>query len=188
VKATLGGVVLERLVTAGTVVTTGTPLFVVSDLSRLWAVAEIDEVRLPALVVGRAAELTVAAYPERSFPARITAIGDSLNPDTRRVTARIEVENRDRSLKPQMFATVRVPMADQVQAAVVPATAIQKIDQQPVVFVEDRPAHFVRRAVLTGPERNGLVEIREGLQANERVATEGTFLLKSKFLEESQPE
>ncbi len=188
VTATLGGVVLERLVTAGTAVTTGTPLFVVSDLSRLWAVAEIDESRLPSLAVGRAVELAVAAYPQRAFPARIAAIGDSLNPDTRRITARIEVENRDGSLKPQMYATVRVPTGDQVQVVVVPASAIQKIDQEPVVFVEDRAAHFVRRRVVTGPERNGVVEIQEGLQANERIATEGTFLLKSKFLEGSQPE
>jgi cobalt-zinc-cadmium efflux system membrane fusion protein len=188
VNATLGGIVLERLVTAGTAVTTGTPLFVVSDLSRLWAVAEIDEVRLPSLTVGRVAELVVAAYPQRTFRARIGAIGDSLNPDTRRITARMEVENREGSLKPQMFATVRIPTGDQIHVVVVPTTAIQKIDQQAVVFVEDRPAHFVRRSVVTGPERDGVVEIRQGLQANDRIATAGTFLLKSTFLEGSQPE
>ena len=188
VNATLGGTVLERLVTAGTAVTTGTPLFVVSDLSRLWAVAEIDEVRLPSLSVGRVAELAVAAYPERAFPARIVAIGDSLNPDTRRITARVEVENRDGLLKPQMYASVRVPTGDKVHVVVVPATAVQKIDQQSVVFVEDRAGHFVRRSVVTGAERDGAVEIREGLQANDRIATNGTFLLKSKFLEGGQPE
>jgi cobalt-zinc-cadmium efflux system membrane fusion protein len=187
VNAALGGIVLERLVTTGTAVTTGTPLFVVSDLSRLWAVAEIDEVRLPALAVGRAAELAVASYPQRPFPARIVAIGDSLNPNTRRITARIEVDNRDGSLKPQMYATVRVPTGDQVHVIVVPASAVQKIDQQSVVFVEDRPGHFTRRSVVTGAERDSAVEIREGLQPADRIATAGTFLLKSKFLEAGQP-
>ncbi|MDO8793573.1 MAG: efflux RND transporter periplasmic adaptor subunit [Vicinamibacterales bacterium] len=188
VNAPLGGIVLERLVTAGTAVTTGTPLFVVSDLSRLWAVAEIDEARLPALTVGRAAQLEVVAYPGRSFPARIVAIGDSLNPDTRRITARIEVNNANGSLKPQMYATVRVPTGEEVQIVVVPATAVQKIEQQAVVFVERAAGVFSRRSVVIGPERDGLVEIREGLQPTDRIATTGTFLLKSKFLEGSQPE
>ena len=188
VNATLGGVVLERLVTTGTAVTTGTPLFVVSDLSRLWAIAEIDEARLPLLAVGRSAELAVAAYPERAFPARIIAIGDSLNPDTRRVTARIEVENRKGPLKPQMYATVRVPTGEEVRIVVIPAAAVQKIDQQPVVFIEDRPGHFVPRTVVAGRERGGAVEIVEGLRPGERIATTGTFLLKSKFLEGSPSE
>lgn len=188
VDTTVGGVVLERLVTPGTAVTTGTPLFVVSDLSRLWAVAEIDEARLSALAVGRAAELTVGAYPDRRFSGRVTAIGDSVNPDTRRVTARIEIDNRDGALKPQMYANVRVPTGDAVAVVVVPASAVQKIDLQPVVFIETATGRFVRRPVRIGTERDGLVEILDGLTTDDRVASTGTFLLKSRFIEQEQAE
>lgn len=188
VTSPLAGVVLERLVTAGTAVTTGTPLFVVSDLRRLWAVAEIDEARLPALAVGRTAELTVAAYPGRAVAARIVAIGDSLNPDTRRITARIEVENADGALKPQMYATVRVPTGEEMAVVVVPAMAVQKIDQRSVVFVETAAGVFAPRTVVTGAERDGAVEIREGLAPDTRIATAGTFLLKSTVLEGSRDE
>lgn len=188
VTAPLSGVVLERLVTAGTAITAGTLLFVVSDLSRLWAVAEIDETHLPALAVGRTVELTVSAYPQRMFSGRIVAIGDTVNPDSRRVTARIEVENRDGALKPQMYATVRLETADEEAIVLVPAAAVQKLEQQAVVFVEQAPGRFSRRAVVPGVERNGFVEITGGLEADERVATAGTFLIKSKFLDRRQAE
>jgi membrane fusion protein, heavy metal efflux system len=186
VTAAYGGVVLERLVTNGTAVTVGSPMFVVSDLSRLWAVAEVDEARLPALAVGQAVELAVAAYPERSFTGRIIAVGDAVNPQTRRVTARIEVDNKDGSLKPQMFATVRFPLGEQQEVVVVPASAVQKIGAQTVVFVYGDQGRFTRRSVVAGAERLGTVEIRSGLKDGERVATTGTFLIKSKFLEGGQ--
>lgn len=188
VAAAVGGTVLERLVTAGTAVTVGMPLFVVSDLRRLWAVAEIDERRLASLAVGRVASLTVAAYPGRTFSARVTAIGDTINPDTRRVTARLEVDNDDGALKPQMYAVVRVPIAEQVPVVVVPAAAVQKVDQQPVVFLETSPGHFVQRPVVTASERNGRVEIARGVRIGDRVAVAGTFLLKSKVLQGSSAE
>lgn len=188
VTATLSGVVLERLVTPGSAVTVGTPLFVVSDLSRLWAIAEVDESLLKYLTLGDAAEVTVAAYPERAFSGRVIAIGDTVNPETRRVTVRIAVPNDDGSLKPQMFSTVRLSSGPQQQALLVPAAAVQKLDQQPVLFVEEAPGRFVRRDVTLGEEREGFVQIVSGLSADERVAVSGTFLIKSKVVETGIPE
>lgn len=188
IVATVGGVVLERLVTPGTAVTAGTPLFVISDLSRLWAVAEIDERRLPAISVGDTAELTVAAYPGRMFEGRVIAVGDTVNPETRRVTARILMLNADGALKPQMFATARFTNDEGEPVLLVPAAAVQKVDQEPVVFVERDAGRFVQRPVTLGTERDGYVEIRQGLTADDRVAVSGTFLLKSKFLEAGLPE
>lgn len=188
VLATIGGVVLERLVTGGTAVTTGTPLFVISDLSRLWAVAEIDEGRLPAVAVGRDAALTVAAYPDRAFQGRVIAIGDTVNPETRRVLARIDVANADGSLKPQMFATIRLATGETERVLLVPGEAVQKLNQGAVVFVEERPGRFVPRQVQTGQERDGHIEIRAGLDAGDRIATAGAFLLKSRVLETGTPE
>lgn len=187
VMAPMSGVVLERLVTSGTAVTMGAPLYVVSDLSTLWAVAEIDEARLSLLGTGRAATVAVTAYPGRTFPARVRAIGDTVNPETRRVTARLEVENPEGLLKPQMFATVRLATGAESQVVVVPAAAVQQLDQHAVVFVEVSPGTFRRQAVTLGPERDGRVEVT-GLTPGTRIAAGGTFLLKSKLLESEQPE
>lgn len=187
IAAPLAGVVLERLVTNGTAVTIGTPLYVTSDLTTLWAIAEVDEVRLPLLGAGRTAQLAVAAYPGRTFPARVLAIGESVNPETRRVTVRIEVDNRDGLLKPEMFATVGLATGEDREAVTVPAAAVQQLDQQAVVFVEVTPGTFRRQAVTLGPERDGRVEVA-GIAPGTRIAVSGTFLLKSKLLESDQPE
>jgi multidrug efflux pump subunit AcrA (membrane-fusion protein) len=155
----------------------------VSDLSRLWAVAEIDEGYLSELAVGRPASLNVPAYPGRSFDARIAAIGDTINPDTRRVTVRIEVTNPDKALKPQMFATVTLTTGRTRDVLLLPEGAVQKVNQQSVVFVETAPGRFALRRIRAGGERDGQVEILEGLAVHERVALSGSFLLKSKFVE-----
>ncbi|MCC7009929.1 MAG: efflux RND transporter periplasmic adaptor subunit [Acidobacteria bacterium] len=187
VTTPLSGVVLERLVTSGTAVTMGAPLYVVSDLTTLWAIADVDEARLPLLGVGRAATIAVAAYPDRAFPARVRAIGDTVNPETRRVTARIEVDNPQGLLKPQMFATVRLSTGEERQVVVVPATAVQQLDRQAIVFVETSPGTFRRQPVSRGPERDGRVELT-GIAPGTRIAVGGTFLLKSKLLESERPE
>lgn len=188
VVAPSGGVVMERLVTPGTAITPGVPLFVISDLSTLWAIAEIDETRLPELAVGRAASVTVSAYPDRTFAGTVVAIGDAINPETRRVTARIEIANPQGRLKPNMFATVRLAAGAPRDVMLVPVQAVQKVAQQPVVFVEASPGRFLARQVRTGSERDGHIEVLEGLMAADRIALSGAFLLKSRLVEAGSPE
>jgi cobalt-zinc-cadmium efflux system membrane fusion protein len=187
VRTPIAGVVLERLVTAGTAVTPGTPLFVVSDLSQLWAVAEVDEARLSTLVVGRTADVTVSAYPGARFPARVTFIGDTVNPSTRRVTVRCVVPNADRRLKPNMYASVSLGTGEPRRVVAVPAAAVQEMNGTRVVFVESASGRFLSRSVVTGEEENGRVEIEKGLAAGERVAVRGSFLLKSQAMNTAAP-
>jgi cobalt-zinc-cadmium efflux system membrane fusion protein len=187
VRTPIAGVVLERLVTAGTAVTPGTPLFVVSDLSQLWAVAEVDEARLSTLVVGRTADVTVSAYPGARFPARVAFIGDTVNPSTRRVTVRCVVPNADRRLKPNMYASVSLGTGEPRRVVAVPAAAVQEMNGTRVVFVESASGRFLPRSIVTGEEENGRVEIEKGLAAGERVAVRGSFLLKSQAINTAAP-
>jgi cobalt-zinc-cadmium efflux system membrane fusion protein len=182
VRSPIGGVVLERLVTPGTTVTPGTQLFVVSDLSTLWAVAEIDEALLPRVKAGRRVDVSVAAYPGDTFPGTITFVADLVNPKTRRITVRCTVPNSDGRLKPEMFATVAIGEGEPKPVLVVPATAIQSIDGQPVVFVDREGGKFVPRRITTGASANGQVDVTAGLDAGDRVAVAGSFALKSELL------
>jgi cobalt-zinc-cadmium efflux system membrane fusion protein len=188
IRAPIAGVVLERLVSSGSAVTPGTPLFVVSDLSRLWAVAEVDETQLPHLEAGRPTELTVAAYPDRRFDGRILAIGDTIHESTRRVSVRVAVPNPDRRLKPEMLASIDLGLGDDRQVVVVPVAALQTIGRDTVVFVQNGDGQFQPRPVVVAAERHGQAELREGLQAGERVVTAGGFLLKSTLASTSAPQ
>jgi len=188
IRSPLEGVLLERLVTPGTAVTPGAPMFVVSDLSRLWAIAEIDEIHLRSLTVGRPADMTVAAYAKERLPVSISYVGQSVNAETRRITVRCVVENRDGRLKPQMYASVRVPLGAAREVLVVPADAVQELDGERVVFVQEGSGRFARRRVVTGEEESGMLEVRSGLERSDKVAVKGAFLLKSKASHAAQPE
>jgi cobalt-zinc-cadmium efflux system membrane fusion protein len=188
IRSPFAGVLLERLVTPGTAVTPGTPMFVISDVTRLWAIAEIDEVHLRALTVGRTADLSVAAYPGESVPVVISFIGQAVNPATRRVTVRCEVGNRAGRLKPQMYASVRIPLGSPREVLVIPADAVQELDGERVVFVEVGAGRFARRTVATGEEEAGALEIRRGLQRSDRVVVKGAFLVKSRASQTAAPE
>jgi membrane fusion protein, heavy metal efflux system len=179
VTTPFAGTVIERLATEGSAVTPGTPLLVVSDLSRVWVTAEIDEALIGRVVTGRPVTVNAAAYPGQSFPGTLAAIGDVVNPDTRRVTLRIELANPGRKLKPQMLVTVSVAATAPRSVLVVPARALQTMDGESVVFVRSGADQFLRRAVTTGATVNGAVEIVRGLTAGDVVATSGAFLLKS---------
>ncbi len=182
VRSPLDGAVLERSVTTGTAVTPGMGLFVVSDLSILWALAEIDETKLPRVRVGLPVEVRVAAYPGEAFPGSIIFVADTLDPKTRRITVRCRVANVEGRLKPQMFATIAVEEASARMLTAVPAAAIQEIDAHPVVFVAEADDVFRRRAVKIGSETDGWIEIVDGLQPGERIVASGSFLLKSELL------
>jgi membrane fusion protein, heavy metal efflux system len=188
IKSPLGGVVLEKLITEGGAVTPGTPLFVVSDLSTLWALAEIDETSLPHVKTGSPVDVRVAAYPDERFPGTITWVADIVNPKTRRVTVRCAVPNTQGRLKPDMYATVRLGEGEARPVVVVPSAAVQDIDGKPVVFVAGSEGRFARRNVTTGADSDGLIEIPSGLQAGEHVVVAGAFLLKSELLKSKTAE
>lgn len=187
VKSPLPGVVLEKFVTAGTATTPGTPLFVVSDLSGLWAMAEVDETRIPLVAAGRPAKVYVAAWPGRAFDAKVTFVGDAVNPKTRRVTVRCQVPNPDGLLKPDMYARVALGESAPRTMIVVAEEAIQEMDGRPHVFVAGEKGRFEKREVALGATSEGLVEVRSGVAAGEKVATRGSFLLKSQLLSASAP-
>jgi membrane fusion protein, heavy metal efflux system len=188
VRTPQGGVVLEKLVTTGTTVTPGTALFVVSDISSLWVLAEIDEAALARVRVGAPVDVVVSAYPGERFAATVTLIGDTINPATRRVVVRCQVQNANGRLKPGMFARVQLEGVAPEPMVHVPVDAVQDLGDRRVVFVPGADGQFVARDVETGGERDGRVEIRRGLSAGDRVVTRGAFLLKSQMLASSEGE
>jgi cobalt-zinc-cadmium efflux system membrane fusion protein len=182
VRTPLAGVVLERLVTPGTTVTPGTQMFVVSELSSLWAVAEVDESHLSRLRVGRPVAVRVAAYPGETFPGTISFIADMVSPKTRRITVRATVANPDGRLKPEMYADVTLGESEARPVTVVPRDAIQTVDAHEVVFVATDGGRFAPRPVQVGADAESGVEILSGLSGGERIATRGAFVLKSELM------
>lgn len=189
VPAPIGGTVLKRLISPGSVVTPAVDLFVIADLTHLWAHAQVPEKYLPRLRVGQPADILVQAYADEVFPARIAYIGDTLDPVTRTVQVRCQTENPHRRLKPEMYATIRVALGESEEILLIPVEAVQDLDGDSTVFVrEGGGATFRPRGIRTGRRTERDVEVLSGLSAGQEVAAKGSFLVKSEFLKSQMAE
>ena len=111
VNAPFAGVVIEKNLTVGSLASPSDPMYVIADLSRVWVQAALPEASLAKVRVGANAKVTVPAYPGQTFSGRVGYLGAMLDKDTRTVSARIEVDNADGRLKPEMFATATIEAA-----------------------------------------------------------------------------
>ena len=182
VRSPVAGTIIERTVSAGAVVTPSDSLYVISDLRSLWVIAQVPEQHLSLLRSGLTVEVSVRAYPDKTFPARITTIGDALDPETRTVEVRCELNNPGRQLKTEMFATLTIHTGGGREAVVAPLEALQNVDGEEVVFVPEGRVSFRARRVRVGRHSDSVVEIVSGLQAGEKVVVAGAFRLKSELL------
>lgn len=181
-RAPLAGVVTERQANPGTEVRPdqAQPLFVVSDPTRLWAIAELAEKDLGKLKVGQKLSITVEAYPGETFPALIEAIGDVLDAQTRRVQVRCRVANTDRRLKPEMYARL-LPQASDTTRPRVPNPALVTEGLHTHVFVEVEPGKIEKRRVTLAFRGREESWIETGVQPGERVITAGALLLNAEL-------
>ena len=183
VVAPYEGVVVERHGSRGEVVGPADQLFTIADLTRLWIELDIFERDLASVSEGQAVEVSTAAWPGRTFPARIVYVGDILDVQTRTVRARVEIDNADGALRPGMFATADVATAGAVPVPAVPRDAVQNVEGSDVVWVPgEDPGAFVAIQVQMGRELpGGMVEIVAGLAPGDSLVVHGAFTLKAEF-------
>jgi RND family efflux transporter MFP subunit len=188
VRSPANGIILKRDVTPGAVVNASSDLFTVCDLSTIWAIAAVQEEHLSRLRPGTTARVSVQAYPDRTFSGRLLKIDEQLDPATRTVSARIEIDNRAGLLKPEMYSTVEVDSGLSDPAILVPQDSVQDVNGQPTVFVAMDGGQFRAVAVSPGRSFKGLVQISSGLRGGEKVVARGSFILKSQMLKASLSE
>jgi membrane fusion protein, heavy metal efflux system len=188
VRAPAAGIILTRNVTPGTVVTSSSDQFLISDLSKLWAIVEVREEYLGRLRLGMPVRIYVQAYGTEAFHGRIGRIGDVLDPATRTVKVRVELDNARKRLKPEMYATSEIDLGTGESAFLVPAEAIQEVRGQPSIFIQTKEDRFEIRTIKTGRSMDNLVEISGNLSAADRVCVRSAFVLKSEFLKGSMKE
>jgi cobalt-zinc-cadmium efflux system membrane fusion protein len=185
IQAPFAGTVIEQHITLGELIEPGATAYTIADLSTLWIVLDVYEKDLGTVAVGTAAEVRVDAYPDRRFTGHITYVSDVVDERTRTARARVEVDNAAGGLRPGMFATATVALADRAAPVVtIPLTAVQRIDERPVAFVAEAPGSYAVRQLTLGQQSGDVVEVRDGIAAGEPVVTAGSFTLKSVALED----
>lgn len=178
VRSETSGFVADKTIVEGQYIQPGSELFRITDLSRVWALAELFERDAGALRVGQSAILTLAAYPEERFVGKVALVYPTLDAATRVVRARIELDNRKRKLMPGMFGEISLDVSAR-EGLLIAREALIDVGPHQYVFVERAPGHFEPRSVRPGMRSGERVEIREGLHEGETVVTTGNFLLDS---------
>ncbi|MHC1696642.1 MAG: efflux RND transporter periplasmic adaptor subunit [Geobacteraceae bacterium] len=182
VRSPISGIITEKHAIVGELSDPSKSLYTVADLSSVWVLIDINEKDLAKVHKGQPAIVTVVAFPDSKLKGRITYIADLVDQSTRTVKARIEVANPGRRLKPEMFATVELALAAGAPTVLaVPEESLQDLDGKKVVFVAEHEDEFVARQVETGRTAGGMVEIVAGLNAGDRYAVKGAFILKSEI-------
>jgi cobalt-zinc-cadmium efflux system membrane fusion protein len=184
VTAPFDGVVVSRNASLGEMTTSQDTLFTVADLSRLWIELDVFERDLARVRERQRVVVRTTAYPDRTFEGRIAYVGPILDPARRTVRARIDVPNRDGTLRPGMFAEATILVsADGPPTVVLPVDAVQDMDGRKVVFVPGSKAgQFVPQPVELGDAVDGgRVMIRSGLAVGAPVVIRGAFVLRSEL-------
>ena len=189
VPTPMDGVITERAANPGQVVAMGEALFVVTDLSEVWAVGNLYEQDFPHVRVGSEATLTTLAYPGLTLRGRVTYIDPRVDPQTRTAKVRAEVANPEGRLRLGMYVTLTFSTASGERVVAVPRAAVQTMAGHQVVFVAapDEEGRFLQRTVELGPLVGEFYPVRQGLQPGEVVVTEGSFFLRAESLRNAPP-
>lgn len=182
IRAPFAGVITRRNGVVGQPVGSDDVIADIVDLEHALFLARLFEHDLSRVHEGADAEVHLDAYGDVTFNGKVMTIGRQVEPVARAVLARIAINDKDGLLKIGLFGTVRVVIPDPTTMAsvpIVPQSAVTKVDERTVVFVETKPHTFEIRNVELGHATSGKVEITKGLKAGDRVATAGLFTLKS---------
>jgi membrane fusion protein, heavy metal efflux system len=185
IVAPASGYVLQKNATPGMTVAPATDIFVLGDPKHLWMLASVGQEELSQLKVGQSASVTLPGGTGQRFVGRVSNLGQELDPTTRRLQVRVDIEHTGGILRPEMLATVEIAAGETRPLILIAPEAVQQVNGQDVVFVRQAADRFTQRPVRLGSSVNGKVALAEGVRPGEEVVTQGSFLLKSQLLKAS---
>lgn len=187
VTAPFAGVVVERSAVIGEVVEPSEPLLAVADTGVMWAMIDMQESDLRIARPGQEVVFTADGLRDEPFFGRLTWISTAVDPTTRTIKARAELDNGNGLLRAHMFGSASVQAREEDQAVTVPKAAVQWEGCCNVVFVKtnEEGTIFRPRKVQLGVDSGDRFEVVRGLEGGEMLATRGSYLLKTELMKES---
>jgi RND family efflux transporter MFP subunit len=174
----ISGFVTERNAFPQQHITPDTMLYTVADLATVWVIADVFEYEAANVRVGQSASMTLTYLPGKSFHGRVSYILPQVDPTTRTLKVRIQLNNPGYALKPDMYGEVELHGSAR-RMLTVPQTAVMNSGERQVVFIDRGNGYFEPRPVTIGQQMDGRTEILSGLAAGERIVTSGNFLIDS---------
>jgi cobalt-zinc-cadmium efflux system membrane fusion protein len=179
VKAPVSGKILELTIVPGEYRNdANSPVLTIADLSTVWVTSDVPESSIRMVHKGERVDIELAAYPGEVFRGRVTQIADTVDPQTRTIKVRAEIQNPDGRLRPEMFARIHLVSSTQ-QRPVVPVAAVLQGEAGTYVVREISPGRFRETPVTLGARLGEKVAVSQGLNSGDRVVTDGVMLVKN---------
>lgn len=180
VVADVSGYTISKKINLGDYVRKGETIYEIADLSKVWVLFDVYESDISWIKKGDKVEFTIASMPGESFISSITFLDPVIDPKTRVAKARVEYNNSNGKLKPEMFASgmVQAKLANKSNSIVVPKTAVMWTGKRSVVYVKtnsEQGVNFIMREITLGSALGDSYVVEEGLMEGEEIAVNGTF-------------
>jgi len=179
IYAPIDGVITELTVREGASIAEGAPLFRVNSLRKVWAIAQVPETQVSSVSKDAMVTATAAAWPGERFDGHVLALLPDLDPDTRTLPVRIEIENPAHRLVPGMFVSLEFAASKSAAQLIVPSEAVIATGSRSVVVVAKGDTGFDVREIKTGAEFGGRTVVLSGLKEGEQIVLSGQFLIDS---------
>ncbi|MBZ9632145.1 efflux RND transporter periplasmic adaptor subunit [Salegentibacter sp. LM13S] len=182
ITADVGGVVTDLMAEQGDYLERGMPIYEIANLDKLWVLFDVYESNMSWIKEGSKIEYTIKSLPGETFEGEVNFVDPLLNSNTRVATARVEIDNEDRRIKPGMFATGIIENSLNVEneKIVIPQSAVLWTGKRSVVYVKEdveSGAGFKYREVVLGASLGDSYVIEEGLNEGEEIVVNGTFTI-----------
>ncbi|HEV2269035.1 MAG TPA: efflux RND transporter periplasmic adaptor subunit [Steroidobacteraceae bacterium] len=179
IRAPIAGTVVEKSIGPGQTLAAGTsPCFTIADTARMWVMAQMFGTEVGQVHVGDDATVDTGDGGT-PLPGKVTNVGPVVDPDTRSVTARVQVANPEGALKQQMFVQVHIQSRQQSQGLLLPVSAVLRNDENlPFVYVLAADGSYARRPVTLGARVDNRYVIPQGLHPGDRVVVDGSIFLQ----------
>jgi membrane fusion protein, copper/silver efflux system len=177
--AQYNGIITSKKVYPGMYAKAGMELFQISDISSVWVYADIYEYELPWVKVGQTARIQLP-YNRAPITGTISTIYPYVEPKTRTVKVRIDLKNPDLELKPDMYVNVRLATEAVHDILTIPVEAVLNSGEEQTVFVDLGEGKFAPRKIILGIQgEEGFVEVKQGLEIDEKIVISAQFMLDS---------
>ena len=192
VYANTSGIVTQKLVNGGDYVSQGTPMFEISNLSRLWVMFDAYESDLPFIKKGDRLNFTVQAIPGKTFAGNIAFIDPVIDPVNRVTKVRVEISNESGKLKPEMFTTgiINANLTEYKDKLIIPRSAVLWTGKRSIVYVKQPYTDeiiFKLREIELGPALGSSFVVLSGLEEGEEIVTQGAFSVDAASQLEGKP-
>jgi Cu(I)/Ag(I) efflux system membrane fusion protein len=179
IHAPIDGVITELAVREGSAFMPGAPIVRINGLTTVWVNAQVPEAQVSLVARGLQVQARATAWPDVTFKGEVISLLPDVDSQTRTLTARVAIDNRDQKLAPGMYVSLRFESPESEPQLAVPSEAVIRTGARDVVVVAREQGGFDVAEVKVGAERGGMTTILSGLEAGQSIVLSGQFLIDS---------